>query len=194
MSEAHSGTGGVFVAIIGPSGAGKDTLIAGARAAVSPERFLFPQRIITRAADATEGSAYLSPEDFAREAEAGNFLFFWHANGLSYALPGAIAGDLAKGRHVVANVSRGMVQTIRERLPRVLAVQIVAPPDVLAERIAGRNREDQAMQDQRIKRGVAMETAASADVTIDNSGAPEVAIAALTRVLLSLDDGDGATT
>ncbi|MEN3383985.1 MAG: thymidine phosphorylase, partial [Hyphomicrobiales bacterium] len=101
----HAGT---FFLIVGASGVGKDTLLAGARAALAAdERFVFARRTITRPADAGgEDHLFLAPEAFARTREAGGFLSYWSAHGLDYGLSVALADLLAQGQHVVANGSR----------------------------------------------------------------------------------------
>ncbi|MFS2117876.1 phosphonate metabolism protein/1,5-bisphosphokinase (PRPP-forming) PhnN, partial [Herbaspirillum frisingense] len=66
----------------------------------------------------------------------------WQAHGLSYGLPGQLLAELAAGRHVVANGSRATVEALAQRLPSLVVVEISAPPEVLAQRIAGRGRED----------------------------------------------------
>ena len=73
MSEAALGTAeGTFVAVIGPSGAGKDTILAGARAALANDAsFLFPRRVITRPADHHEENEAISADAFDARARNG---------------------------------------------------------------------------------------------------------------------------
>ena len=84
---------GTFFLIVGASGVGKDTLLAGARAALATdERFVFARRTITRPADAGgEDHLFMAPEAFARTRQAGGFLSCWSAHGLDYGLPIALA-------------------------------------------------------------------------------------------------------
>ena len=114
---------GTLFLVVGPSGAGKDTLIAGARAALEPGGvYVFPRRAITRPEGAGgEDHEAVSPEGFAeREAEDG-FFATWRAHGLAYGLPGCISATLESGRHVVVNVSRAILADVAERVSPTVA-------------------------------------------------------------------------
>ena len=75
--------------IVGPSGAGKDTLINYARNALTDDpRFVFPQRWITRPSDRCgENHRVISLEQFAQMKQDGGFFLDWQAHGLSYGIP-----------------------------------------------------------------------------------------------------------
>ena len=77
---------GRLVLVVGPSGAGKDTLIAAGRAALGEDpRFVFPRRVVTRpAVAALEDHESVSPEAFAAARQAGAFALDWEAHGLCY--------------------------------------------------------------------------------------------------------------
>ena len=98
----------MLIAVVGPSGAGKDTLMGGARAALAQDtRFRFVRRAITRPAEAGgEDHEALNASAFAARQEAGGFALFWEAHGLSYGIPSDIEADLAARRVVIANLSR----------------------------------------------------------------------------------------
>lgn len=131
----------MLVLVVGPSGAGKDTLLAAAREALAGDpRIRFVRRAITRPAEAGhEDHEPVTEADFARR----DFALSWAAHGLRYGIPGDITDDLARGRIVVANVSRGVIATAAARFP-ARVVEVTAPPEVLAARLAGRGREDAA--------------------------------------------------
>ncbi len=141
--SAASLSAGTLVLVVGPSGAGKDSIIAGAASRLrDDEDFVFARRSITRpVAAGGESHVALSAAEFASRRERGLFLLHWHAHGLDYGVPAAIAADRAVGRTVVANVSRAMIDEARARLSPIRIVQILASPETLAARLALRERE-----------------------------------------------------
>ena len=105
---------GTFFAVVGPSGAGKDTVLDYAREALADNhRFSFPQRWITRPADA-QGEQHMpvSRERFARMKREGAFLLDWEAHGLCYGVPAEVGDAVASGTHVVVNLSRAVIPSI----------------------------------------------------------------------------------
>lgn len=134
---------GTLFLIVGPSGAGKDTLIDGARAALAGDGgYVFPRRIITRRAKAGgEAHEAVTPQEFERRLGTGAFSLHWEAHGLRYALPAPFQKDLDAGRSVVVNVSRAVIAEARRRYPPVRIINVTAPPDVLAARLRARARE-----------------------------------------------------
>ena len=150
-------TRGTLFLVVGPSGAGKDTLIAGARAALEPAgRHVFPRRAITRPeAAGGEDHEAVTPEIFARREAEGGFFAAWRAHGLAYGLPGCIAGALESGRDVVVNVSRTILADIPRRADPAVVVEVTAPPELLARRLAARGREGRADVARRLARDAA---------------------------------------
>jgi phosphonate metabolism protein PhnN/1,5-bisphosphokinase (PRPP-forming) len=131
---------GTLHLVVGPSGAGKDTLIDAARAA-RPD-IHFPRRVITRPAEAGgEPHVASTAEDFDAAAAAGMFALHWAAHGLRYGIPATIAARLGDGEHVLVNVSRGVVETARGAFDPIRVLVVTAPPAVLATRLAARGRE-----------------------------------------------------
>ena len=161
---------GALVLVVGPSGAGKDSLINYARERLKDDpRFVFAQRVITRppAPDA-EAHAPASDEQFQAMLAAGRFALHWRAHGLCYGLPSDYDGAILEGRTVVANVSRSVVASARRLYANVLTVQVTAPPAVLAERLARRGRETAAIIDTRLSRPtVAIETGDLVEIVND---------------------------
>lgn len=162
---------GRLILVVGPSGAGKDTLLGLARAACADDNdVVFPRRVVTREASASEDNAELSPEGFREALERGEFAMHWEAHGHNYGLPRSIDDDLRAGRAVVVNVSRTVIDGARRAYANVVVIAITAPPEVLAERLKMRSRSSDGGVDQRLSRTV---DAAAPDVTILNVGRPE---------------------
>ncbi len=147
----------MLVVVVGPSGAGKDTLMERARAALhGDDRFRFVRREITRPADAGgEDHVAVTPAEFAARRAAGAYALAWEAHGLGYGIPAGVAGDLAAGRVVVANISRASIAEAAALFP-TLVLEITAPAEVLAARLAARGRETAADIAARLKREVAL--------------------------------------
>jgi ribose 1,5-bisphosphokinase len=178
---------GTLVLVVGPSGAGKDTLIDHARDRLGKEPgFAFVQRAITRPAGAGEDHEAISEDEFERRLAAGAFSLHWRAHGLGYGLPAAIDGWLDAGTVVVANGSRAMLEEARHRFPKLLVVNVTAPPEVLAKRLAGRGRESEADIGERLAAGGRHEVLGTDVIALDNSGPPAVAGEALTVALRRL--------
>lgn len=170
MNRARN-TSGHLVLVVGPSGAGKDSLIEGARRALEGQpQFVFPRRIITRRSDpGSEDHFTLSEAEFAQQRAAGAFFLCWDAHDLSYALPGSIADALASGRTVISNVSRTVIEEARRRYPATTVIFVTAPPEVLAQRLQSRGREDAAAVKRRLARSAELPGGANV-VTIVNDG------------------------
>lgn len=168
---------GCFVAVVGPSGAGKDTIMDAARAALADDhRFHFVRRIITRPQmPGTEDHDSLTENAFVMAANDDAFALHWQAHGLSYGLPKSLNEEIAKGSVVIANVSRRVLGEIRSLYVSRFIVVISAKPEVLAERLAARGRESREEIIRRLSREVYFDDGAEDVFIIDNSG--DVAIA-----------------
>jgi phosphonate metabolism protein PhnN/1,5-bisphosphokinase (PRPP-forming) len=168
---------GTLVLVVGPSGVGKDSLIAYARARLQADGgFVFPQRAITRAgADTAEDHLSLSEDDFAAAVAGNAFGLHWLAHGLAYGVPAAIGDELANGRHVVVNVSRAVIDDARHRFSPVKVVSVTAPAVLLAERLGRRGRESGEGIGRRLDRAASYEVAGPDVVALDNAGPIEEA-------------------
>lgn len=174
---------GVLVAVVGPSGAGKDTLLKAARDAFTPaDDVLFVRRTITRPEDGeTEAHRALSVEAFRRDEAAGAFAVVWEAHGLSYGIPCEVDDHVASGHVAVLNGSRAALPLLAARYQNLHVVHVTARPEIRAERLAARGREDRAAILARLAREaeIAPDRCLERAVTIDNSGAVEDGVAAL---------------
>ncbi|MGY6646669.1 MAG: alpha-D-ribose 1-methylphosphonate 5-triphosphate diphosphatase [Salinarimonas sp.] len=143
---------GRLVAVVGPSGAGKDALITAALAA-RPD-LLRVRRVITRPADAgAEDHEAVDEAEFARRLAHGSFAFHWQAHGLAYGIPRSALAPLNKGRLVIFNGSRAALAAAQTQDPSLAVVMITADDETLAQRLAARGRETQGEIAARLARG-----------------------------------------
>lgn len=127
-------------AIVGPSGAGKDTLLRLAREQVSGLHLV--RRAITRPpSEATEPFESVTEAEFAQRHKDGDFALDWQAHGLRYGIPRAELAPLARGETVLFNGSRKALPQALQAFPGMGVILVTAPVEVLAARLAARGRE-----------------------------------------------------
>lgn len=174
---------GTFFLVVGPSGAGKDSLIDGARAILG-NGYQFARRVITRPTGSPgEDHDGVSDMEFTRRQHAGEFLVTWDAHALRYGLPSSLTDTLASGTHVIANGSRGVVTELAARLPHFAVVHVTAPQDVLARRIASRGRESGDEVAKRVARQAAPMPDGVPCITVSNDSTLEVGVARFVEAL-----------
>jgi ribose 1,5-bisphosphokinase len=162
---------GAFIAVCGPSGGGKDSLLRRARELSQGARdVVFPRRTVTRPSSEAEDHDSVGLEVFDDMLTSGLFAMSWDAHGLKYGLPGSIDGDIAAARVVIANVSRAVLPELRRRYVRVVTVLVTAPPEMLMARIASRARATDGSAGDRIARSSAFAGDIAADTVIENTG------------------------
>lgn len=176
MSRIVAGSHRLLV-IVGPSGAGKDSLISAwldsLPASIRPQR---ARRTITRPADAHEDHEWTDAAAFARDRDAGAFAFCWSAHGLDYGVRQRELAPLADGHWVVMNGSREHLAALREAAPLARVVAVDAPAELRRQRLHSRGREDAPAQGARLRR---VAPAVDADLHIDNRGTLADAVALL---------------
>lgn len=167
---------GRLVYLIGPSGAGKDSLLAAlaerlaALGAAAPP-LTIAHRYITRPAEAGgEAHVALSRADFARRQTAGAFALSWQSHGLSYGVGVEVESWLAGGLWVVVNGSRGHLAAAEARFPDLVPVVVRVDPAVLRRRLEARGRETPEEIAERLARGEAFPIDHPRRLEIDNSG------------------------
>lgn len=169
----------MIFAIVGPSGAGKDTLIRGVLNARPDLRLV--RRVITRPTDAGgEDFEGVPPEVFARRRAQGDFALTWQAHGLSYGLP--VAEVLGQG-DVLFNGSRAALPEAVRRFPDLHVILVTAPEIVLADRLAARGRETLDDIRARLSRAAFEMPDGIAFQTVWNDATPEIGAARLLAAL-----------
>ena len=173
-------TGRVF-AVVGPSGVGQDTLLAGAIAA-SPALH-WARRTITRP-EAAGGEPFegVSAEEFAVLRRAGVFALDWPAHGLRYGIRATEFAGLTRC-DVLFNGSRAAISSARDRFPGLTVLRISAPSRALAERLAARGRETVEEIEARLARASYDVPDGLPVIDIANDATPAVGIARLLAAL-----------
>jgi len=172
---------GKLVLVVGPSGAGKDTLLGLARVACADDpTIVFVRRVVTREASSAEDNEQITVDAFREACARGAFAIHWEAHGHAYGLPRSIEDDIRAGRTVVANVSRTVIPALRQAYAKVVVVSITAPADVLAARLAMRRRGSDGNIAQRLSRKV---EDAEPDATIVNVSSAEYHARQLLRIV-----------
>lgn len=185
MARARPGAigPGRLVLVVGPSGAGKDTLIAGARDACRGDpAIVFPRRVVTRPPSEAEDNDTMTPKQFTHAVANGAFALWWDAHGNRYGIPSSINDDIKSGRTVVCNVSRTIVDAARLRYAQAAVVLVTAPETVLRSRLAARGRASDGGIDDRVRRPAQLQEC-DVDFVIRNTGRPEAGVRRLMNAI-----------
>lgn len=144
---------GRLIWLVGPSGSGKDSLLAALRQREHAQ-MLVAHRYITRPASAgSENHIALSEHEFFTRAERQLFALSWHANALYYGVGIEIDVWLHAGFDVVVNGSRAHLPQAKARYANaLLPVCLQVSPEVLRSRLEQRGRETQKEIAQRLDR------------------------------------------
>ena len=178
---------GALVLLVGPSGAGKDTILRRSRDALADEpRIRFPRRVVTRVADGTEDHDTMTEAEFVASRARGHFLLVWQAHGLFYGVPTDVARFLRAGETVVINASRTVITAARHQFAQAYVVLVTAPRDIRAKRLLARGRDRDL--DQRLARDLGADDELRSDLTVDNSGSVDEAAQVLCRFLCEVRD------
>ncbi len=155
MARGHKGpVTGRLVLVVGPSGAGKDSILRYAMSKFSGDhRVVFPKRCITRTVDAeAEDHESVDVDNFDAMSRQGAFALTWDAHGLKYGVRRDIDEHLHRQSIVVVNVSRTILGDVATVYPQAIVVEISATIETRALRIAARGRESSDEIFQRVSR------------------------------------------
>jgi ribose 1,5-bisphosphokinase len=170
---------GWLMPVVGPSGAGKDSLIRAAQLHFKDDsRIVFPRRVVTRqAVVAAEDHDHLGETAFALAVSKGEFALWWGAHGNAYGIPISINDDIVARRTVVFNCSREILADVAQTYRNVRLLDVTAPEDVLVNRIVARGRETREDALKRVSRKPRYEGLDLEIIQIDNGGHLDDAVA-----------------
>lgn len=149
---------GLVLVLSAPSGAGKTTIAQALLAA--RDDLGFSVSATTRPARGAERDGvdyhFLSPAEFERRAEAGEFLEQAEYGGHRY---GTLATEvdrvLATNRHVLLDIEVQGARQVRQRCKNVVTIFIIPPSArALVERLGGRKTEGRQELARRLRRAV----------------------------------------
>jgi ribose 1,5-bisphosphokinase len=165
---------GAWIFVCGPSGAGKDSVIASAgHMLASRQDIVFARRMVTRPAQHGSDHEPVAEADFLALLRDGALSWHWQAHGFYYGISQRYAGDVKAGRRVVVNGSREHVNSLAPSA-ELRVVRITADHKQLAERLARRGRDASAAVSERLARNTRF-TGMQADCVIVNDA--ELAVA-----------------
>ncbi len=176
---------GCLYLICGPSGVGKDSLMAEVMRQLAPlGNWHQPQRHITRPADAGgEDHIAVSQAEFVQRQQQGEYPLNWQAHGLFYGIHRSDLLRLQQGTNLLLNVSRTVIEQARQLFPNRRIIYITARTEVLMQRLAKRGREDMEQQAKRLARANSYMPLGEDVWVIDNSGSLELGVRAFKACL-----------
>ncbi len=143
---------------IGPSGAGKDTLLTELKGRVNQSNFVFVQRYITREPSVVskqgvnEDYIYISKDEFLEKEKEGFFLMSWSSHEHFYGIPKYVEKEIEKGKNVLVNGSREYLPHAIKLYPHIEPILIDVNHDILKKRLISRGRESGKQLQGRLKR------------------------------------------
>ncbi|MEQ9887748.1 ribose 1,5-bisphosphokinase [Pectobacterium zantedeschiae] len=161
-----------LIYLIGPSGAGKDSLLRAIRQLPLP-RLLVAHRYITRPAEIQgENHIALTPEEFAFRQQLGIFALNWQAHQCHYGIGIEIDYWLQRGSNVIVNGSRAYLTQARERYGNTLfPICLTVSESALRQRLRARGRESEQQIATRLQRAEEEQSRLQSDcVLLNNDG------------------------
>lgn len=150
---------GLLVVLSGPSGVGKDTVVAAAMGSPRPSaaRLRLSVSVTTRPPrpEECEGRDYFfrSPEEFDQMVRAGELLEWATYLDHRYGTPGPwVDSQLGAGYDVVLEIEVKGAMQVRERRPEAVLVYMLPPSwEELCRRLARRRSESEELQRRRLQ-------------------------------------------
>lgn len=151
-------TTGQLVYVVGPSGAGKDSILSWLEAhGAGALRSVRARRTITRPnLPGAEAHEVVTAEQFEQLARSGVLAMHWVANGCRYGVRVSELAALASGAVVWVNGSRAYLPQAQALFPGMAVLAISAPEHVLRQRLLARGRETAAGVEARLARNASL--------------------------------------
>lgn len=174
-----------IVYLMGPSAAGKDSILTGLRTIGSKNNFVIAHRYITRSANAGgENHIELSPAEYVQRKQAGFFLFSWEANGMQYGIGQEVLFWVDLQVNVVVNGSRAHYLKLSDDVKsRLLPIYIDADKSVRISRMLQRGRENKEEIEARLKREPAIDFQKNGIRVVSNNSNVQVAVMETARII-----------
>lgn len=178
-----------LIYVVGPSGAGKDSVLEGLSRYLphDPKRH-WARRTITRPPQ-MQGEQHepMERHAFAQSLQRGDFALHWSANGLSYGIRHGELAPLMNDGWVFINGSRGHVSTLLAVFPKATVVHVTASQEMLRHRLKARGRESDDDIQARLDRSVQLSLPPNT-IEVRNEGALQDCVQEMARALRKLDD------
>jgi len=152
---------GNLVYVIGPSGAGKDSVIDWLVSQPGLQESLhWATRDVTREGhDSSRRDRAVSAQTFATLQAQGAYALWWQANGLSYGVRHEALLPLAQGRWMLINGSRRHLPAAMAQYPGLAILYITADAQRLRQRLLQRGREQAHEVQARLAQGTLVDMA-----------------------------------
>jgi ribose 1,5-bisphosphokinase len=171
-----------LVLVVGPSGAGKDSLIRGAREFFGPAGEInFVRRYITRPPDGSEDNYYLDETAFIQLEKSRFYAATWQAHGNRYGIA-RHALENAAAAVSLCSISRRAIAEFEMGYCDVVTIMVTTQPAILRQRLLRRGRESCGEIEGRLARAAAPLRARQL-IEFDNSADYQSSLASFTRLL-----------
>lgn len=158
------------ILVVGPSGAGKDTLLRAARDYFKSEKMIgFAKRCITRPPDANEDNYYVNELGFTILEKSSYFISTWRAHGNCYGIPRNQLSTGFEEESKIVSISRSAIQDFEQACNNPVTLIVTASKEKLEQRLLTRGRESVNKVRERLQHAD-KPVVAKNSVVFDNSG------------------------
>jgi len=169
-----------LIYVMGPSGAGKDSLLDWLKSRLPPESpIYFAKRTIDRPLQALgEQHESVDSATFERLQQEQSFAMHWLANGRQYGVRHSELEPLKQQQWLLVNGSRAYLPEALRQFDGMTVLHISASADILRARLLTRQRETPQAVEARVQRAVAFSVPPTChcvsvlnDTSLDEAGA-----------------------